>query len=367
MLQPLAPVQQTATLSDLAWRLTRLGYAEYVKSFNPLSIGSTRWLTAPVAIPGRIVNLAALFLFGMPVERRLVDEDIGDFIAGLVDLGILIETDGVVVTSGIILVPIANIWLFVSRPRANALLYVGDDSIGMLWRQSVRPGGRCLDLCSGPGLQALGASTVAGHVDAVEINPVAMALAQLNVTMNRRDDRITVHLGSLYQPVLGTTYDNIIANPPFLPVPDSLNYPFVGSGGPDGLRVVSQILDGLPRALAPDGIAQIICALPSDGARPSKDSIARLQSWCSVTGFDLLISTPAHIPMHRGSFFFEGLVQTALAASGGDVDAMRDAMEAAYQGSGNSHVASCFLHATRGSGRLQVANLDHRHGSLWFI
>jgi len=271
------------------------------------------------------------------------------------------------VTAGIILVPIAAFWLFVSRPRTNTLLYVGDDSVGMLWRQSVRPGGRCLDLCSGPGLQAFGASSVARHVDAVEINPVAMALAQINVAMNGQEERITVHLGSLYQPVSGRIYDNILANPPFLPVPDSLNYPFVGSGGPDGLRVVRQILDGLPQALAADGLAQIICALPSDGTRPAEECLAALQSWCDRTGFDLLITTPAHMAMHRGSFFFEGLVHTALAANGGEVGLMRDAMESAYRDSGHSHIASCFLHATRGAGRLRIANANHQHGSLWFV
>ena len=172
----------------------------------------------------------------------------------------------------------------------------------MLLRQSLKPGGRCLDLCSGPGLQALGASALAAAVDAVEVNPVAMALAELNVTMNRREAQISVHLGSLYRPVQGLVYDNVIANPPFLPVPDSINYPFVGDGGPDGLRVVRKILAGLPDALALDGLAQIICAVPSDGLLPSAAIVADLETWCAAAGFDLLVTTTAHIPMQRNRY-----------------------------------------------------------------
>jgi hypothetical protein len=354
-------------LAAFTWRLARLGYGEYFNTFNPLSIGSARWLTMPVAAPGHLAPLVALFLLGAPIKRRAVAPLIGDLTDGLIAGGILEEQDDKLRTPGIILIQVSGYWLFVSRPQANTFLYVGDDSLGLLWRQSIRPGGHCLDLCTGPGLQALAASGHAARVDAVEINPVAAAIARMNVAMNRLEDRVSVHFGSLFTPVHGRSYDNILANPPFIPVPDAVPYPFVGHGGRNGLRVVREILAELPEHLAPQGIAQIICALPSREGRPTEEPLDELRDWCRKTRFDLLITVTSHLPMHRGSSFFEGLVQTALAASGGDVEEIRAALEIGCYEGRSSHVSACFLQLIPGTGQMRLADLSHTKGSLWFI
>ena len=42
-------------------------------------------------------------------------------------------------------------------------------------------------------------------------------------------------------------FDFICANPPLLPIPFNLNYPFVGDGGTDGLSIFRQIMNyGIP-------------------------------------------------------------------------------------------------------------------------
>jgi hypothetical protein len=354
-------------LSALAWRLTRLGYAEYVKSFNPLSIGSSRWLTADVSIPDHLTAIVRLFLLGEPLDRAALEDVIGDFLDDLIAVGVIDEEAGVVCTPGIVLLPIARHWVFVSRPGPNPLLYVGDDSMGLFWRQSIRPHGSCLDLCTGPGLQALAASSAAAHVDAVEVNPVAMAIAQLNVAMNGLDDRIDVHLGNLYEPVSGAVYDNILANPPFLPVPATVNYPFVGHGSADGLRVVRDILAGLTNALAPDGVAQIICAVPGEGARPTTAVLEEWTAWCVASNFDLIVTIVCSLSMAPGSSFFEGLARTAADASGDNLDSIRAELVRMMHQAGTSQTLACFLMATRGTGRLRVQDVRHPHGSLWFV
>lgn len=70
MPQRRAPVWQGEALAKLVWRLAKLGYGEYVKSFNPLSIGSMRWLTVPVNLPQHVASVATLFLLGKPIERE---------------------------------------------------------------------------------------------------------------------------------------------------------------------------------------------------------------------------------------------------------------------------------------------------------
>jgi Methyltransferase small domain len=354
-------------LSSLPWRLTRLRYAEYFKSFNPLAIGAAPWLDRCEHLPVDLTAIVPLLLWGGSVERSAVEEVLGDLVDCLLDFCLLVERDGMLSTPGLSLVQVQGYWLFVSRPRANSLVYLGDDSIGMFWRQSVRPQGSCLDLCTGPGLQALAASALATHVDAVEVNPVSMAIADINVNMNGCGDRVSVHLGSLYSPVQGRVYDSVLANPPFLPMPDSVAYPFVGHGGDDGLRIIREILAGLPHALAADGVAQVICALPTAGNRLVVGVYEELEDWCRQTDFDLLVTFICQIPMQRGGEFFEGLVATGIAAYGGSEAEIRDELEGAYRKAGGSHLATCFLHATRGAKRLRVRDLSHERAGLWFI
>lgn len=353
-------------LPSLAWRLSRLGYAEYIKSFNPLSIGSSRWQTTGVPVPEHLGDAVALFLLSQPVERIRLNELMGDLIDDLIEAGILDELEGTLSTPGIVLLPIGRYWLFVSRPSPNPLLYVGDDSMGLLWRQSIRPGGACLDLCTGPGLQALAASAVAGRVDAVEVNPVAVAIAQMNVAMNCLDDKVSVHLGSLYEPVRGAVFDNVLANPPFLPVPDTVNYPFVGNGSNDGLSVVREILRGLPDRLSREGIAQIICALPGDGAQPIAVVLDELGTWCREAKFNMVVTITCTLSMTPGSYFFEGMARTAANASGAELESVRAQFARGEFNSGCSNTLACFLMATRGKGQLRVQDVRHPQGSLWF-
>ncbi len=208
------------------------------------------------------------------------------------------------------LLPVFGYWLFFQKPTRNPALYFGDDSVALACRIRPRHGGSTLDLCAGPGIQSLVASGISGSVTAVEINPAAAEIAKLNVMINRRDDRISVLTGDLYEPLSpDLRYDHVVANPPLLPVPRNMQYPFVGDGGPDGLTVTRRILSGLPTRLHPAGTAQIIGTCLSDGILPfAADEMAE---WTRRTDMDLRMTVAAHVPLSPGTPMFQGLVETA--------------------------------------------------------
>jgi hypothetical protein len=255
-------------------------------------------------------------------------------------------------------------WLWVQRPERNQTLYVGDDSVALALRQRIKREGTCLDLCAGPGLQALQCSLVARRVIAVEVNPIAAALACVNVEMNDRGNVVGVRCGDLLQPVAGMRFDNVVANPPLLPFPAAECYPFVGHGGDDGMRLTRRILQALPDALEAGGEAQIIAAMPSDGLLPT--TVSELGALAASLELGILMTIIAHHPAARSTPFFEGLVATA-AAMGGERDRLASALEASLRAQGASHLCTCYLHITRARRDLRIQDLSRdSSGSLWF-
>ena len=138
------------------------------------------------------------------------------------------------------------------------VMYIGSDSLGLVRMAAIaaqvvpassKPSGagpvQVLDLCTGSGIQGiafarlmaiLGASAA---VKCVDINPRAARFARFNAALNGLDAEVAaeggveVFLGNLYEAVGGEErkdgnkekqdFDVILANPPFVPVPQALN------------------------------------------------------------------------------------------------------------------------------------------------
>jgi len=122
-----------------------------------------------------------------------------------------------------------------------------------------------LDVCTGSGCLAI----IAAHqfpeafVDATDISAQALEVAQRNVAEHSLADRLTLHHGSLFDPLpVSARYDLIICNPPYvnsrsmqaLP-PEYQHEPSLAlAGGDDGMDLVRIILEQAPAHLNDQGI-----------------------------------------------------------------------------------------------------------------
>ncbi len=142
---------------------------------------------------------------------------------------------------------------------------------------------RVLDLCTGSGCLAILAALVfpRARIDAVDLSAGALALARRNVADHRLGDRITLHRGDLFAPLVGNRYDLILSNPPYvdgsgmakLP-PEYRHEPRMAlAAGDDGLDLVRRILAEAPRLLAKDG--NLLCEI-GRGRRPLEAAYPRL-------------------------------------------------------------------------------------------
>lgn len=121
-----------------------------------------------------------------------------------------------------------------------------------------------LDLCTGSGCLAI----LAAHtfpeaaIDAVDLSPEALAVAQINVDDCLHKDRIALYQGDLFGPLKGKKYDLIITNPPYVDAEDMTDMPpeylheprMALAAGDDGLDLVNRILREAPDYLNEGGI-----------------------------------------------------------------------------------------------------------------
>jgi release factor glutamine methyltransferase len=128
--------------------------------------------------------------------------------------------------------------------------------------------GVALDLCAGSGVVActLAARRRDLTVWAVELAPLAARFARANVDDLGLAGRVHVLEGDLFLSLAGLDLagraDVVVANPPYLARPTLAALPaevhdwepaLALDGGPDGLAVVSRILDGAPGFARPGG------------------------------------------------------------------------------------------------------------------
>jgi ribosomal protein L3 glutamine methyltransferase len=131
-----------------------------------------------------------------------------------------------------------------------------------------------LDLCTGSGCLAILAAHAFpnARVDAIDLSPDALEVAQANVTASGCADRIRLLRGDLFAPVEQERYDLILTNPPYVDAAAMASLPaeyrhepqMALAGGSDGLDFVRRILDAARKHLHDGG--GLLCEVGSGRA-----------------------------------------------------------------------------------------------------
>lgn len=356
------------TLKRLPRILACEGFVDAYTIYGYLNLRLDLWEADLDLLPPRLRILFSLFLLARPVKRAELTSVLPDEqIRALQNLGILLEEGGTLHTGNMILLPTAGLFLFAQRPGVNPIAYFGEDSAALAMHLTPSRGDICLDLCSGPGIQALLSATRAERVVAVEINPLAAAHAELNAVMNNLEHKVQVRIGDLFQAVPECEFDFICANPPLLPFPPELPYPFVGHGGADGLAVTRRILTGLRAALKPGGLCQIIGTCTGNWDGPACE--IELRQFAEREGLRILMTIPSATALVRGSRMFDGLAWTCAEAAGIDREQVQDRLEQHLNQLDATHLYLFFLAITRDPHhpRFEITRHFEDHAGFWYI
>ncbi|RPF43853.1 release factor glutamine methyltransferase [Streptomyces sp. Ag109_G2-6] len=143
----------------------------------------------------------------------------------------------------------------VYRPQADTLLLAD-----ALAREPLSPGAQVVEIGTGTGALALRAAARGAHVTAVDVAWPAVLAARLNGW--RRRLRLRVLHGDFADRTRGHRFDLILANPPYVPGPDS-RLPTSGAGraweaGREGRAVIDRICTAAPALLRPGGVLLMV-------------------------------------------------------------------------------------------------------------
>lgn len=135
------------------------------------------------------------------------------------------------------------------------------------WLETPEQVGSALDLCTGSGCLAILTALAFpdAEVDAVDLSPEALAVAQENIDDYGLNDRVQLVHSDLFAGLGGKTYDLIVSNPPYVDAPSMAALPqeyrhepeLALASGADGLDAVRVILREAPKHLNPGGLLAV--------------------------------------------------------------------------------------------------------------
>jgi release factor glutamine methyltransferase len=301
----------TELARTLSRYLSSSGYRMFHSAFGDGNHEFRQWREHLEKLENPLRGLVELFLLQRSVaaERARAILPRGIFEA-LVAEGVLLVTGEEVQTPGLLLISFRSL-IFFHEYTQRCGIYFGADSVALGVYQQPAYMGRTLDLCSGTSIQAMIAAQHGSEAFAVEINPRAARLAALNLRLNNLHERVRI----INQPLekfasqVRESFDLITFNPPLLPVPECIDYPFVGDGGADALDVTRSALALYLPHLAPGGAMEFIGCGMGRGRTPIfVDELSALAGEHDSLGIIQLLK---RYDMRRGDAFYDSLVETA--------------------------------------------------------
>jgi SAM-dependent methyltransferase len=241
--------------------------------------------------PGEVLStLVALFYLGADVPTADAASALAPArlerlaAAGLLEVGV--ETTRALVD----LVPTDELLVASDRFEGGSFAEDPDEVLGLtpptraLASLTIRrPVENALDLGTGSGVLAMLAARHAQRVVGVDVNPRALAFAELNAALNGCEN-VEWRRGDWLAAVEGEAFDLVVCNPPYLISPDT-TFTF-RDNRLRGDAFCEQLVRGVPAHLAPGGLAHL---LVSWGHRADEDWSAPLRRWVGATGCDAIL------------------------------------------------------------------------------
>lgn len=235
-------------------------------------------------LPDRLSNLYMFLLLGDSFPKSTLDHSYNNLATICLELGIAVEQNGLVRLNNYSLISYQGCYFLVNTLFSyktcldkNSDVYIGIDTYRLtnILPKNIR--GDVLDLCSGSGIQGILSSFSNQSVDLIEYNKNAVPITLFNTYLNNVQEKVHVFHSDLYREVSNKTYDLIISNPPFIPVPEGIEYPICGDGGEDGLYLIRKIIEGFDKHLNDKGKAIIIgeCIGDSSGRTLLFDNVLK--------------------------------------------------------------------------------------------
>ncbi|MCC5465362.1 carbamoyltransferase C-terminal domain-containing protein [Pelosinus baikalensis] len=243
---------------------------------------------------GELEDLLRLFLLRDSLKKERITEILGECcFQNLCNLGIIIPR-GNLFASRVDIYCVNEFFIATDhrymiyeedKIQENPVMYIGMDSLGLVHTVPKYLSKNTLDLCTGSGIQAITASCYSKKVVGIDINPRAIRFARFNAQLNGISNIKFVE-GNLYVPIGNEKFDTILANPPFVPSPDS-NLDF-RDGGNNGEKLLEVIIKNADLHLSDAGSLFIVTDLVNVHHYEEK-----LNQWWGETKADKLILTTA--------------------------------------------------------------------------
>ncbi|NKY59734.1 methyltransferase [Nocardia flavorosea] len=289
----------TALCPDLRAALIRVGYdADTLLEVLGPEVHSALGRGEPVPVrrvartAGDLGTLVRLLLLGDAVPEAEVAAALAPVVVADAVAAGLLSTEGDLVRAALDLRPLdtgaGNRWVLSDLDDSmhrrtlteDHVLGVGHASLSLLRATPTAPVGSVLDLGTGCGVQAVHAAGYARSVTATDINPRALWLAEATAALNELD--LELLPGSWFEPVAGRTFDQVVANPPFVVGPARIEHTYRDSGlALDGASEL--VLSRIPDLLVPGGTAAVLAAWVHT---EEEDWRQRVSGWLPAQGID---------------------------------------------------------------------------------
>jgi 16S rRNA G966 N2-methylase RsmD len=287
------------------------GFVSFYLSLTPGNLRMAQWVVYAKALRGTARTLTDFFLLGEKLELRalkaLISEDCAD---ELIAAGIVVVRDEYASMGSFRLLCWEGV-LFFAELSFRPAVYYGADSLALNVHHSYWKGCRALDLCAGPGIQALTLARRGFSVDAVELNPAAAAVGRVNVSLNSLEERIVYHQSDAAEFIKAPRnfYDLVVMNPPLLPIAADLAFPFVGDGGEDGQKLTMVVLEHARNLFCGDRSRLVIVGLTPRRRDEVVIVEEQLQRICALKGLRAKLFLLGHHPAEPGGRFFDSYVR----------------------------------------------------------